>query len=136
MKKTLALATGIAASALPFTQAFAQGEAINVCPPDDQFYKLCQTLNGTGKIGPIIGFVVNVLFTVAIIIALVFLIWGGLKWVLSGGDKSKVQAARETIIAALIGLVVTFAAYFLLNIVLGFFGLSINNLDIPTLPGL
>ncbi len=135
MKKIIATATGIAASLIPATHVFAQGSVVNVCPPDDQFYKLCAALNAT-SFGSIIGFIVNVLFTIAIVIALVFLIWGGIKWIMSGGDKGKVETARSTIIAALIGLIVTFAAYFLLNIVLNFFGLSLQNLDIPTLPGL
>lgn len=72
-------------------------------------------------------------FVIAGIIALFFLIWGGIKWILSGGDKTKVEAARSTIIAALIGLIITFLAYFLLSMILGLFGLGLDDLTIPQL---
>lgn len=134
MKKTIATTLGTTAALIPASQAFAQ-TSVNLCPGGSQFANLCTEL-GAGEFGPIVGFAVNVLFTIAIVIALVFLIWGGIKWILSGGDKGKVETARSTIIAALIGLIVTFAAYFLLNIALNFFGLSLSNLTLPQLPSL
>lgn len=82
----------------------------------------------------VIGTIIIVLFIGAALVALFFLIWGGIKWIMSGGDKGKVETARSTIIAALIGLVITFLAFFLLSFILSIFGLSINNLVIPNLP--
>ena len=86
-----------------------------------------------GDLGSIIGQGVLVIFVVATLIALAFLIWGGVKWIMSGGDKAKVETARSTIIAALIGLVVTFLSFFILSLLLGLFGLSLMNLEIPDL---
>lgn len=70
---------------------------------------------------------------VAAIISLFFLIFGGIRWILSGGDKGKVEAARGTIIAAIIGLIITLLAYFILSIVLNLFGLNLGQLEIPNL---
>lgn len=87
----------------------------------------------SNNIPTIIGNAVLLLFVVAALIALFFLIWGGIKWILSGGDKGKVETARSTIIAAVIGLIVTFLAFFVLQFVLGLFGIDLMNLEIPDL---
>jgi len=52
----------------------------------------------------------------------------------SGGDKAKVESARGTIIAAIVGLVIAFLAFFILSLALSFFGLSLTNLTLPRLP--
>lgn len=52
------------------------------------------------------------------IIILGYLIWGGLDWVLAGGDKSKVESARSKITQGIIGLAIfvsVFAIYFILD---------------------
>jgi hypothetical protein len=124
---TVALLT----SALP---AFAQGASVNPCNGiQGGFQNLCG-LNGS-QLGPIIGAVVTFLLIIIAVIALFFLIYGGLRWVTSGGDKGKVDEARKTVIAAIVGLVIAFLSFFILSVVLGFFGLSLSNLTLPTLPG-
>lgn len=85
------------------------------------------------SIGQYIANAVTIILVVAAVIALFFLIWGGIKWILSGGDKGKVEAARGTIIAAIVGLIIAFLAFFILNIVLGIFGLSLGQLELPAL---
>lgn len=108
-------------------------QTVNACPPGEQFNALCNLTfgNGSGLIGNLITFI----FVIAIILALGYLIYGGIRWILSQGDKGKVDAARQHIIAALIGLIVVFLSYFLLNIVLTFFGIpqGIKGLVIPNI---
>ena len=60
-------------------------------------------------------------FILVIILALFFLIWGGIKWVTSSGDKTKVQGARNTMIYAIIGLIIVFLSYFVINVITTFF---------------
>ena len=85
-------------------------------------------------INDVIRFAVNVLFFVAVIAALIFLLIGGIKWLVSGGDKAAVEAARGQIVAAIIGLVIVIFAYFILNFVLTLIGIpGLTNLNIPTL---
>jgi len=57
------------------------------------------------------------LLVTAVILALIFLIWGGIKWITSGGDKAKVESARNTIIGAIIGLIVVFTSFLIISIV-------------------
>ena len=99
---------------------------------NNQFASLCQNLSGDDA-PAVIRNVITVAFVIAILLALFFLIRGGINWVTSGGDKAKVDAARQMIVAAVIGLIITFLAYFILSIVLQIFGLSLSNLVIPTI---
>ncbi len=72
---------------------------------------------------------------VMLIVALVFffmLVWGGLKWVMSGGDQKNVEAARNQITNALIGLAIVFAAWAIVKLIELVFGISILNLTIPS----
>jgi len=118
-------AIGFLSASLP-----ALAADVSVCP-DGNFYTLCDT---TFTANDIVRTVVQILLIAAVVIALVFLIWGGIKWILSGGDKGKVEAARNTIIGAIIGLVIAFAAFFILNIVANLFGIGggILNLTLPS----
>src|SRR3989344_344086 len=84
--------------------------------------------------GGVIGTLITVAFILAVLIALVFLIFGGIKWIISGGDKTKVEEARGTIVAALVGLVLVFLAFFVIQLLLSFFNLgSIQDLKLPDL---
>ena len=126
-----------AGSLLAFSasSAFAQaGNSVNPCPGAGQFTKLCN-LNAN-NIGGIIGAAVTFILIIAVLIALFFLIFGGIRWITSGGDKEKVESARGTIIAAIIGLIISFLAFFILSLALSFFGLSLTNLTLPKINGL
>lgn len=55
--------------------------------------------------------VVNFMLYAVGIIAVVMLIWGGISFALSAGDSAKVTKAKNTIMYAVIGLVVAIMAY-------------------------
>jgi len=63
--------------------------------------------------------VVNVLSLVVGLISVIFLIFGGFKYVTSGGDSGKVTSAKNTILYALIGLVIVSIAQVVVRVVLG-----------------
>ncbi|MFC1727727.1 hypothetical protein ACFL0Y_04350 [Patescibacteria group bacterium] len=77
--------------------------------------------------------VIRVILIVAALVALIFLIIGGIKWITSGGDKAQVESARGTVTAALIGLVIVFAAWAIMRMVGYFFGINILEFNIPTI---
>ena len=108
--------------------AFAQ--KVELCPKDPPFNVLCSlTKDSTPNI---ISVIITILFIAAVVIALIFLIYGGIKWILSGGDKTNVEAARNHIIAAIVGLIIALGAYLILNIILKtFLGTSITEFTIP-----
>lgn len=80
---------------------------------------------GVVTLGKIIRIGVTFLLVAITITALIFFIWGGIQWITSSGDKAKVEAARKRLVYAVIGLIVAFASYFIINLVGFFFGLKL-----------
>lgn len=132
MKQFAAKLGSLALSLLAFPPvAFAEGKVV-VCPPESQFKTLCELT--AGKFGTALGQIVTFAFIVAIVIALAFLIYGGIKWTVSGGDKTALDEARNHIVAAIVGLVIVFLVYFILNLVVFFFtGKGLSEIEIPKL---
>ena len=131
MKKAIAITTTLGTYLLAASQASADTAAVL-----DPCVNTTSSLNNLCLLqfnGGTVQRVINIAFILAALIALGFLIWGGIRWILSGGDKGKVEAAQKTITAALIGLVVVFLSYFLLNVVLGIFGIHTTDFQIPTI---
>lgn len=63
--------------------------------------------------------VVDVLLFVVGAISVIMLIIGGIRYVVSAGNATGVKGAKDTILYALIGLVVAFLAYAIVHWVLG-----------------
>ncbi len=59
----------------------------------------------------------TVLFIVGVV-AVIMLIIGGIKYVVSGGDAKKVTDAKNTVLYAIIGLVIAFFAFAIVNFVI------------------
>lgn len=111
--------------------AYAQSSvALKTCPGGN-FSALCL---GASDLSKVITNAINFVFVVASLLALVFLIIGGVKWLTSQGEKEGVNKARETIVAAVVGLVIIFLSYLIVNFVLNLFvGATLFNLSLPTL---
>lgn len=63
------------------------------------------------------GIVNGILYFVGIL-SVIMLIWGGILYTTSSGDSNKVTTAKNTIMYAVIGLVVAIFAYAIVNFVL------------------
>lgn len=59
----------------------------------------------------------TVLFAVGII-SVIMLIWGGIRYITSGGDSKKVTDAKNTILYAIIGLIIAILAYAIVNFII------------------
>lgn len=66
----------------------------------------------------------SLLFLIVIILALFYLIWGGFDWLTSGGEKQGITKARDKIFYAIIGLIVAFVSYLIVNIITNFFRIN------------
>lgn len=71
---------------------------------------------GSVNIQTIVTFALNLLITVAILLSFFFVLFGGLKWMMSQGDKKQVEEAQKTLTFAIIGLVIVLLSFFLLNL--------------------
>jgi len=80
----------------------------------------------------LLGGLIALIFMVAVLASFIFLVWGGVQWIISGGDKAGVEAAQHRIQAALLGLFIVFVSWAIFTIVGQFLGFSIWNLKIAT----
>lgn len=77
--------------------------------------------------GGLINGVLSFVMVIAALLVFLYLIWGGIEWITSGGDKGKTESARNKITSAIIGLVVVAASYAILTLALNFLGFSSLN---------
>lgn len=68
--------------------------------------------------GGVFQTVVNILLFIIGAVSVIMLIIGGIRYVVSGGDQSAVTAAKNTILYAIVGIVVAFLAYAAVNFVI------------------
>jgi uncharacterized membrane protein len=73
------------------------------------------------NLGNIIKTVTNVLLFIIGAIAVIMIIIGGIKYVISNGDSSQITSAKNTILYAVIGLVVALLAYAIVGFVIDSF---------------
>mgnify|MGYP000886669275 FL=1 len=59
------------------------------------------------------------------LVSVVMLLYGGLRYIISGGDNKKVTDAKNTVLYAIIGLIIAILAYAIVNFVL-------NAIGVPT----
>lgn len=76
------------------------------------------------------GFV-KLLLVIAGLAFFFILLIGGIKWIVSGGDKAHTEGARNQITAALVGLVIVFSAWAIIQLISTFLGVNLLNLVIP-----
>lgn len=73
--------------------------------------------NVSDKASQLIPFIIDLLFGIGLILALIYLLWGGIRWILTRGDKTKIEEARNHIVAAIVGLIFVVGAFVITNLV-------------------
>ncbi len=81
------------------------------------------------SVSPLLQLGVTFLLVGAVLLTLFYLIYGGISFITSGGDKQKVVQARLKLTYAVVGLIVVFLSFFIINLIGGIFGVSL--LQIP-----
>ncbi len=80
---------------------------------------------GTGQPAALFGTdsvfntITNTLLFIIGALSVVMIIIGGLRYVTSGGNATSVTGAKNTIMYAIVGLVIAFVAYAIINFILG-----------------
>lgn len=103
LKKVKTTIATVAALAFSATPVFAQIE------DPTRFENICD----------VVGVVTSFIIGIAGAIALVLLIIGGIQYMISGGDKVAVESARGRITASIVGLLIVFGAFLIVNVVGG-----------------
>lgn len=78
----------------------------------------CNTGNPTGRVNSLIATVINIFSLIVGIVAVIMIIIGGLKYITSSGDSNNITSAKNTILYAIIGLIVVALAQFVVKFVL------------------
>jgi len=100
-------------------------QEINLAPPTG-FENLSSI-----SFGGLVGLAISFILIIAAIAFFFMLVLGGIRWITSGGDKGKTEAARNQITAGLVGLVIVFAAWAILTLIENFFGVNLQSFTVP-----
>lgn len=65
--------------------------------------------------------VFNLVLAVAGAVAVAFIVWGGMQYILSQGESNKITQAKNTLLYSIVGLVIVMFSFAILNFVLGKF---------------
>lgn len=63
----------------------------------------------------------NMAYFIAGVVTVVMIIWGGISYTISSGDSSKITKAKNTLVYAIVGLIIVLLAFTITNFVLGRF---------------
>ena len=132
LKKNLALVVTAIALAFAFSVAALTSPALvsaadiqdSLCSGADQIQlgggSNCATATAGSEdnLNNLITNIVNIFSVVVGIIAVIMIIYGGFRYITSGGDSNHVGSAKNTIIYAIIGLVIVALAQIIVRFVL------------------
>lgn len=83
--------------------------------------------------GDIISGLIRVALIVAVVVFLFLFVFGGIRWIFSGGDKQAVESARSQLTSALVGLLIVFATWAIILVIQRLFCINLTNLVIPSI---
>lgn len=111
----LIVAAGASFAVLPSASVHAQDAKDAAC----EAIGGCNTTTAENQLNRTVRNVTNIFSVVVGIVAVIMIIVGGFKYVTSAGDSSKITSAKNTILYAIIGLVVVALAQVIVRFVLG-----------------
>lgn len=101
--------------------ALGATDGANAAKGDDQTDCLVNNAGATCTDEPIFKTITNVLLFIIGAVSVIMLIIGGIRYTLSGGDSAAVTSAKNTILYAVVGIIVALLAYAVVNFVLSSF---------------
>ena len=121
MKKITTLTTSITASVIVAASNLSSAFAVmSVQSGANSAKGADQTTDLFGASGTF-STITNVLLFIIGAIAVIMIVIGGLRYVISGGDSGQITAAKNTILYAIVGIIVAILAYAAVNFVIGSF---------------
>lgn len=77
------------------------------------------------SLGQIVSMLLPFILTLGGMVTLLFLIWGGIRYMTAQGDPKQVGAARATIMSAIIGLIILISIFVILSLIADVFEVNI-----------
>ena len=115
MSAPLVLAPAASAACSSTQQGIVEG--VNAAVSDTSAAG-CNTGSNSKDFKKVAADIVNVLSVIVGIIAVIMIIVGGFRYITSGGDSGNVSSAKNTLIYAIVGLVIVALAQFIVHFVL------------------
>ena len=112
-----AVVTSIGVAALPAAPAQAV-EVFGQCGAN-KTSSVCKAKGDDAN--AMIKIVINLILSILGIISVIMIILGGIRYTTSGGDSTGIKNARDTIIYAVVGLVIAILSFTIVNFVLDAF---------------
>lgn len=95
---------------------------------------ILQGLTGAEFLSRLINVLIEVALIGGAVIFLFMLLWGGIGWMTSGGDKTATEAARGRVTSAVIGLALLLFAFAIIKLIGSLFGINLlGDIPIPTI---
>ena len=116
----LSIAMLLGTVALPVQTVGAVNVFKDSCSAGDTS-EICKEAGDVDKGNELIKTVVNLLLYAIGIISVIVIIIGGIRYTTSGGDANGIKSAKDTILYAVVGLIVAMLAYAIVNFVVGWF---------------
>ena len=108
----------LAAAQPSIENCLSQGSTLQVNESGECSSVNANTSDSTDSINRLIKDVINIFSIVVGVVSVIMIIIGGFRYITSGGDSGNVSSAKNTIIYAIIGLVIVALAQFIVQFVL------------------
>ena len=103
-----------------------QGIRLDTPPPE---FRNLRNLTIPGMIPSFI----NLVIIMAVVLFLFSLLLGGLKFIVSGGNKESTEVAGRQVLNAIIGIIIVFSTWAVISLIEQFFGVELTTLEFPKL---
>ena len=80
--------------------------------------KTCNANGSTASLKTLAASIISIFSIIVGVVAVIMVIFGGFKYITSGGDSSSVSGAKNTLIYAIVGLIIVALAQFIVHFVL------------------
>ena len=101
-----------------------QGIRLDTPPPE---FRNLRNLTIPGMVPAFI----NLVIIAAVVLFLFSLLLGGLKFIVSGGNKESTEVAGRQVLNAIIGIIIVFSTWAVLSLIEQFFGVELTTLQFP-----
>ena len=115
----LIIASILGISIFANTPVFAASNICNNSSVSDEVKAAAGCGGTTGTLDSALTSILNAIILIMGIVAVIFIIIGGVNYITSSGDSNKVKKAKDTILYSVIGLVICALAFVIVNFVIG-----------------
>ena len=92
-----------------------------------------QGLSGTGFFNYLLNTFISLSFVVGSVVFLFSFLYGGILWIISGGDKEKLKNAKSRLTNSLLGLTILFSFFAIAKAVGCFLGINLLQISVGEL---